>query len=196
MKEHITRVILQDRKTGTAIGSYAYVQFVENDQVMNESAEPEDFPTGFPSRQELCTHFQGILSALNINPNDVEIVRASKEQLSKSSEALEETSKGRQNHALDISVDKHELEGDGQDSAVIQIKVVDGHGETMQTFDGELLVETSRGRLSAKGGRIKAHRGVAHLKLTSVPETVNRVVVTVSDPAGNCKGGSVMLAFL
>ena len=87
---------------------------------------------------------------------------------------------------LQLQAERTELQGDGQDAVEIAIRVLDNGGNVAQDFNGELRVTTTRGRLSRPGGRVTAQGGQASIKLTSVPETVARVTVTVQDPSGRC----------
>ena len=99
-------------------------------------------------------------------------------------------------YRLQIQTDRTEIQGDGKDSVEIEISVVDEPGEVVGSFDGDLRVTTSRGRLSASGGRIKAENGRASITLTSTMETVENVHVLVRDPSGRCKAGSISIEFL
>lgn len=60
---------------------------------------------------------------------------------------------------LQVQADRTQIQGDGKDSVEIEISAVDESGNVVESFDGDLRVMTSRGRLSASGGRIKADRG-------------------------------------
>jgi hypothetical protein len=97
---------------------------------------------------------------------------------------------------LRLSADRTQLNGDGKDSVDLAIAVLDSAGAPVKGFAGELLVQTSRGRLSTPGGRLEAVGGAASLTLTAPAETVNKVRVTVSDPTNQCMAGSLDLEFL
>ena len=98
-------------------------------------------------------------------------------------------------HQLRVEPAKSVLHGDGKDATELAITVLDEHGKPASGFDGELHVTTSRGKLSERGGRVKAAHGKATLTLTSVPETVHKVSVTVTDPSGRSVRGAATLAF-
>ena len=89
---------------------------------------------------------------------------------------------------LKITPSRPQLEGDGEDS--IQLRV------SARGFTGEVIVETSRGRLSERGGRLQLSDGRGAIRLVSVHETVRHVVITVSDPLGRLLPGSTEVEFL
>jgi hypothetical protein len=97
---------------------------------------------------------------------------------------------------LELKAERPQLQGDGKDSVQIQITVQDASGNAMDHFNGELRVTTTRGRLSAPGGRVKAERGRASIKLASAAETVDKVFVCVRDLAGHCARGTAYLEFV
>lgn len=78
---------------------------------------------------------------------------------------------------LRMRADRDAIEGDGQDSLTISIDVVDSRDTILRDYDGEIHVTTSRGKLSARGGRVTLERGQASVTLTSVRETVDEVIV-------------------
>ncbi len=97
---------------------------------------------------------------------------------------------------LQAKAERAQLQGDGKDSVQIDIVVLDDGGKVLKDFTGDLRVTTTRGRLSAPGGRIKAARGRASITLTSVAETVDRVWVAVSESSGRCAPGGVTFEFV
>lgn len=62
-------------------------------------------------------------------------------------------------------------------------------------FRGELLVTTTRGRLSERGGRVRIDGGEGRIVLTSVAETVRAVDVEVTDPSGIALGSALRVRF-
>src|SRR5215472_5273629 len=62
---------------------------------------------------------------------------------------------------LNLKPERTQLKGDGKDTIEIQITVVDHDGKVHAGFSGELQVSTTRGKLSAPGGRVKASKGRA-----------------------------------
>ncbi len=97
---------------------------------------------------------------------------------------------------MDVKPERTQLQGDGKDSVEIHITVLGDGGTAAHDFNADLRVTTSRGRLSAPGGRIKAVHGSASIKLTSVPETVGKVSITVQDLIGRCKRGGAKVEFV
>jgi hypothetical protein len=98
--------------------------------------------------------------------------------------------------SLSLKADKTEIVGDGQDSVKIAIHAVDQDGKPVRGLDDKLKVVTSRGKLSAQGGLVHLVQGHATVTLTSVNETVSRVVVRASSIAGACSSGEVRLEFV
>lgn len=97
---------------------------------------------------------------------------------------------------LNLKPERTQLQGDGKDTIELQITVVDHEGKALGSFSGELQVSTTRGKLSAPGGRVKASKGRASIKLTSAVETVDKVSITVRDPNGRCAQGFTTVEFL
>jgi hypothetical protein len=91
---------------------------------------------------------------------------------------------------------RQQIQGDGIDSVEVQMSVVDEYNKVVKTVGGDWRVTTTRGRLSAPGGRIKAEHGHATITLTSTSETVDLVVVTVRDPSGQIAPGTLQIEFL
>ncbi len=97
---------------------------------------------------------------------------------------------------LSLKADKTEIVGDGADSLQIEIQAVDKDGKPVRSLDDKVKVVTSRGKLSARGGLVDLVQGQASITLTSVNETVSRVVVRASSIAGACSTGEVRLEFV
>lgn len=97
---------------------------------------------------------------------------------------------------LQVQADRTQIQGDGEDSTEIKISVVDETNNVIESFNDDLRVSTSRGRLSAPGGRIKAENGRASITLTSTMETVEHVQVFVREPLERCIAGSISVEFL
>lgn len=94
-----------------------------------------------------------------------------------------------------LRTDRDTLEGDGQDSVNISIDMVDEDGQVMRDFQGEVKVTTSRGKLSARGGRVQVERGQGLVTLTSVRETVERVSVRASAAGLATDSDELLLSF-
>lgn len=97
---------------------------------------------------------------------------------------------------LRVSAERTELEGDGEDSVELQVAAVDSSGKPFKSFAGEVQVTTTRGRLSERGGVLALAGGQGTIRLTSVPETVQVVTVTATDPSGVATPGTLDLAFV
>jgi hypothetical protein len=97
---------------------------------------------------------------------------------------------------LRLRAEREVLEGDGEDSVTIHVELVDGRGKALRG-DAERGVHltTSRGKLSARGGRLILEQGVGSLTLTSVRETVDRVRLRARDPRGGAAGDEIVLRF-
>ncbi len=98
--------------------------------------------------------------------------------------------------ALTLTPDKTQIAGDGQASVKIAIRAVGADGKPVRSLDDKLKVVTSRGKLSATGGLVELVQGQATITLTSVNETVSRVMVKASSIAGVCVTGDVRLEFV
>ncbi|MGB6986734.1 MAG: hypothetical protein WBD74_12240 [Candidatus Aquilonibacter sp.] len=98
--------------------------------------------------------------------------------------------------ALALSADKLQITGDGNDSADIEISVVDANGKRLNGASGAAKVTTSRGKLSTRGGIVNLVKGHATVTLTSANETVNRVRVWVSSPDHSFSAARLDLEFV
>jgi hypothetical protein len=83
---------------------------------------------------------------------------------------------------LALSAERTELAGDGQDSVQLAITVTGADGQVIEGAGGTVKVETTRGKLSARGGVLDLAAGRGTVTLTSANETVSQVVVRVSAP--------------
>ena len=98
---------------------------------------------------------------------------------------------------IEVRADKAELDADGEDSAELEITIIDpDRDEVDEAFSERLLVTTSRGRLTERGGRIGARKGRATIRLVSAPETVHVVNVVVEAESGTASPGFATLAFV
>jgi hypothetical protein len=94
-----------------------------------------------------------------------------------------------------LSADRTELAGDGQDSANLSITVVGEDGQVVESATGTVQVETSRGKLSVRGGRVELSAGRADVTLTSVNETVRQVLVRAAVPGQPYSPAELTLEF-
>jgi len=97
---------------------------------------------------------------------------------------------------LTLKAEKMELDGDGEDSTPIEIKVLDDGGAIVENYNGAIKISTSRGKLSTKGGLVEMKNGVGRITLTSVNETVDRVQVTAQCLEDKCSKAGLNLAFV
>jgi hypothetical protein len=95
-----------------------------------------------------------------------------------------------------LSSEKTELEGDGKDITVIDIKIQDSEGNIVKSYNGTVKVITSRGKLSIKAGLVKLKEGVGTIKLTSVNETVDRVSLVAKCLEGKCGRADLDFEFI
>jgi hypothetical protein len=96
---------------------------------------------------------------------------------------------------LRLRSERDVLEGDGKDAVALTIDVLDAQDRVVRDYQGTVHVTTTRGKLSTRGGRTEVKQGQAELTLTSVPETVARVVVRVTAPDGTAAPGELRLRF-
>jgi hypothetical protein len=92
--------------------------------------------------------------------------------------------------------DKDELEGDGKDQATLTIMLQNDKGKVTAKADNIVLVTTTRGKLSARGGLVALEKGRITLTLTSVPETVQVVKVRAELQDGGAEPAEIHLAFM
>jgi len=97
---------------------------------------------------------------------------------------------------IKLSANKYEIVGDGQDSTLLEVEILDDKGKILKKYSGNIKVTTSRGRLSAKKGLIKVEGGKGNITLTSANETVDRVQITAQCLEGKCIKGCLDLEFI
>jgi len=97
---------------------------------------------------------------------------------------------------LSVTASKKEIQGDGKDSAKIDVRVLGADGKLLSKFKGQVKVTTTRGKLSARGGIVDLTDGLASITLTSVPETVSSVRVLAAALNGLCTAGYVTVEFV
>lgn len=99
-------------------------------------------------------------------------------------------------YQIQLAAAKSELEGDGKDSTVIEINVVDVKGKRVTGFNAEVEIRASRGKLSERGGRLQLAGGRGKIKLTSVAETAVGVTVAAQSLGPPCESTAIELAFM
>jgi hypothetical protein len=96
---------------------------------------------------------------------------------------------------IQIHTDKTALEGNGDESTVLNIRIVDDEGAVIVAFEGQIKVSTTRGKLSEHGGIVKIKKGVGEIRLFSPKETVDRVQVAARSVDRRCATGYLDLEF-
>lgn len=175
--------IVFDRKSGEIIGTYAIHEALTGRQ-------------GLRPRAEVLELFSGLLGDRKLEDVDVLETNLSPSRPRNDLRVDVKAHCLAPMHKLQIEIPSREIRGDGQDGLELTIRLIDDQGQMIQDFAGDLVVTTTRGRLSVPRGRVKAEHGVARLKLTSTCETVERVRVSVRDPLGTCAGDTVLVAFI
>lgn len=97
---------------------------------------------------------------------------------------------------LVVTPERRELEGDGSDTITVRITAADAQGRPVKDFGGPVRVTTTRGKLSARGGRLDLKDGAGEIRLTSVNETVGRVRIAARCAGGICVGGEAEVEFV
>jgi hypothetical protein len=177
---HSRRYIVYDSDTGAIVAAHDVL--IPADEAL-------------PSRDDVREQLRGLL-------DDEVLERAETLEVDDDSPAVEHfVDRARRElrplRRIEVRVDKPELDADGEDSAELQITVIDpDSGQVDETFSEPLVVTTSRGRLTERGGLVDAREGRVTLRLVSAPETVRAVRVVVEAEYGTALPGSVTLAFL
>lgn len=86
-----------------------------------------------------------------------------------------------------------EIAGDGQSTCELIARIRSRDGKVNQKFNGNVTFHTERGRLDARNGIVKAKRGVAKVKLTSIAETVPPFLITAT--ADGCTPATMRMEF-
>lgn len=94
-----------------------------------------------------------------------------------------------------LSTDKRELAGDGNDSTVIKVEVVDHADKLMKDYSGTIKITTSRGKLSVKKGLVTLKEGRGEVLLTSTKDTVSRVKINAQCVKHACSRSNLEIEF-
>lgn len=183
MNQQRKTYVLFDRTTGRILGTHAVYD-----------AEVRDYRV--PTPQEAQAAFHRLLEGRT--SDQVDMMEAEFPTLSSPGRYYVDVAQRQlvSKPQIRVQSERTQLQGDGKDSVELKISLVNEAGEVVESFDGDLRVMTSRGRLSSPGGRIKVDQGRASITLTSVAETVAQVSITVQDPSGRCTDGHLDLEFL
>jgi hypothetical protein len=178
------RHLVYNQRTGRIVSIYAHFDVASQTYLEASPQEVLDLTGGAISDQD---HADGV-SVITVQDAPANV--AATHRVDVESQSLVPK------YQLTVQAQRTQLNGDGADATDIQVGVADETGAAVDSFDGDLRAVTSRGKLSAPGGRIAAAGGAATFRLTATAETVARVRVTVSDPSGRCAAGSADLEFL
>jgi hypothetical protein len=179
--------IIYDKVTGLPVGRHRHFDATDNKFVEADETEALLIFTNDESTlQKLTDGDAANLAILKSDAPPSKLQRAMR------------VSKNRlvQQPTLVIFSDRHEIEGDGKDSVTLTIMLQNENGQVLNSATDEMLVTTSRGKLSARAGRISLKNGRAALTLTSVPETVSMVRVRARLINGAAQPAETRLAFV
>lgn len=95
-----------------------------------------------------------------------------------------------------LTLDRTQIEGDGEDNAAIEISVHRDDGSVDTSYEGQIRVTTTRGKLSAREGLVQMYEGHGSVSLRSTDETVAVVRVTAECVEHQCQPASVTLSFV
>lgn len=185
----IPHYVLYDKVTGTAIGRHRYFDLPANQYVEVEAEDDNTVALFADDKSTLDRVSEN--SAANLAVLKTELtLGASLRNLRVTKNRLVEQPR------LVMYSDKDELEGNGEDSATLTIMLENDKGKAIAKAKDEVLVTTTRGKLSARGGLLKLENGRATLTLRSVPETVQVVTVRCELVDGGAEPAEVRLAFV
>jgi len=179
--------IVYDKVTGLPIGRHRHFDAVANKLVEADEAEILSlYAADEGTMQKVTDRDAANLAVLKTNLPDTQgrfRMRVNKNRL------VEQP-------RLVMFSDKDELEGNGEDSATLTIMLQNDKGKVVARAKDEVLVTTTRGKLSARGGLIALERGRTTLTLRSVPETVQVVTVRCQLVNGGAEPAEIRLAFV
>jgi hypothetical protein len=179
--------IVYDKVTGLPIGRHRHFDAVANKLVEADEAEIVSlYASDDAALQKVTDHDGANLAVLRASLPDAQArltMRVARNKLVAQPKLV-------------MFSDKDELEGDGKDQATLTIMLQNDKGKVVGKADNILLVTTTRGKLSARGGEIALENGRITLTLTSVPETVQVVTVRCELRDGGAEPAEVRLAFM
>jgi hypothetical protein len=179
--------IVYDKVTGLPIGRHRHFDAVANKLVEADEAEILSlYAADEGTMQKVTDRDAANLAVLKTNLPDTQgrfRMRVNKNRL------VEQP-------RLVMFSNKDDLEGDGQDQATLTIMLQNNKGKVAARAKDEVLVTTTRGKLSVRGGLIALERGRATLTLRSVPETVQVVTVRCELVNGGAEPAEIRLAFV
>ena len=179
--------IVYDKVTGIPVGRHRQFDLVENRMVEADEADILALYGADESALRRVTDADAAnLAVLKTSLPDTQTnlkMRVSKNRLVEQPKLI-------------LYSDRDELEGDGEDSATLTIMLQNDKGKVVSKASNDVLVTTTRGKLSARGGLVTLKNGRATLTLKSVPETVQAVTVRCELVDGGAEPAEIRLAFM
>jgi len=185
--DSVISYVIYDKATGTAIGLHRHYD-VETDAYVE--ANEEEVLRSFAS--DSCT----LERVTDHSPNNLVVFRGTLPYHQPIKGMRVSRNRLVQQPKLVMYCDQDELEGNGIDTATLTIMLQDARGRAMTNSAAEVLVTTTRGKLSARGGRVALQNGRATLTLQSVPETVQRVRVRCQLVDDSAEPVGIQVAFV
>jgi hypothetical protein len=179
--------VIYDKKTGRPVGRHRQYNAVEGEF---EAADESALLSLYQKNEDILSRVS------NGDPENLAVMKPAKASFRSFRNMQVKNAQLVARQKLVMFSDKDELEGDGKDSAQLTIMLQDETGKVVTTASDSVLVTTSRGKLSARGGELKLKKGRTSLTLTSVPETVNEVKVKVDVGEGLAEPAELTLAFV
>jgi hypothetical protein len=96
---------------------------------------------------------------------------------------------------LRLRSNRDAIDGDGVDSLTIDIDVVGDRGTVLGSYEGDVKVTTTHGKLSVRAGLVHLERGRAAITLTSTCETIDAVYLQVQAAEGSLAPARLTLRF-
>jgi hypothetical protein len=185
------RYVAYDRQTGVILYSYAKLDVQANHYVETSAEELKKEISSDPSivarltgksldnldviRVDQSAYVSGAAGFLSVDPNTRKLVVKPR---------------------LLAKAAKTQLDGDGDDTTMIEIQAVDAGGKPLRNLEDDIRITTERGKLSERGGLVKLVHGRATIELKSVAETVRKVRVRAESLSGKASPGEVLLEFV
>lgn len=183
-----TSHLVYDEKTGRIVGRFRRYDHPRKEYA---SCDAEEILELFrDDEQTLAQPVDGAPEHLAVLATELPLgTRLADFQVAKKRRALVERPR------LRLRTDRTVLTGDGQDTVTLEVEAIDRRGRVNPKLQTELVVTTTRGKLSRPGGRMALDQGRGSLELTSVRETVERVRVRVEAADGSAAPDALELRF-
>jgi hypothetical protein len=95
-----------------------------------------------------------------------------------------------------LTPERTEIEGDGSDNIRIVLHIENPKGDQSTSFNGQVKISVSRGKISARKGIVDVSKGRAEFTLTSVAETADRVSLRATAVDGSLSPAIITVAFV